>query len=86
MFNNQNNYKMKIQAKYLKVGQDVKFGNNWINIEKLVNGEQKNGKPFVQVCGTIYEGKIKSHYGNRKIQSHYNDDNCPKSETLVTVR
>ena len=77
---------MKIQAKNLKVGQDVKFGNNWIKVEKLIEGTQKNGKGFVNVCGTIYEGKIKSKYGNRKIESDYCDYNYPKLETLVTIR
>ena len=77
---------MKIKAKYLKVGQDVKFGNNWIKIQKLIKGTQKNGKEFIQVCGTVYEGKIKSSYGNRKVESHYNDYNCPKLETLVSTR
>tara|TARA_R110000868_G_C10673624_1_gene746853 strand:- start:350 stop:634 length:285 start_codon:yes stop_codon:yes gene_type:complete len=83
---NQKHDKMKIQAKDLKVGQDVKFGNNWIKIENLIEGTQKNGKGFVQVCGTVYEGKIRSSYGNRKVEAHYSDYNCPKIETLVTVR
>jgi hypothetical protein len=77
---------MKIQAKDLKVGQDVKFGNHWIKVEKLIQGTQKNGKGFVQVCGTVYEGKIRSSYGKRKVESHYSDHSCPKLETLVTVR
>ena len=77
---------MKIQAKDLKVGQDVKFGNHWLNIEKLIEGTQKNGKVFVQVCGTVYEAKIRSSCGNRKVESHYSAYNCPKLETLVTVR
>ena len=77
---------MKIKAKDLKVGQDVKFGNNWLKIEKLIEGTQKNGKVFIQVCGTVYEGKIKSPHGNRKILAHYSDYNTPKAETLVTIR
>jgi hypothetical protein len=79
---------MRIQAKDLKIGQDVKFGNHWIKVEKLIEGTLKNGKGFVQVCGTVYEGKIRSSYGNRsrKFQSHYVDYNCPKLETLVAVR
>lgn len=77
---------MKIQANQLIVGQDVKFGNNWIEVEKLVKGTQKNGKEFIQVCGTVYEGKIKSSQGNRKVESHYSDSNCPKLESLVTIR
>ena len=47
---------------------------------------QKNGKGFVQVCGTVYEGRIRSVYGNRKVESYYSDYNCPKLETLVTIR
>ena len=77
---------MKIQANKLKVGQDVKFGNNWIKIQKLIKGTQKNGKEFFQVCGTVYEGKIKSLYGNRKVESRYSDTNCPKIDSLVTIR
>lgn len=78
--------KMKIQAKDLKIGQDVKFGNNWINIEDLIQGTQKNGKGFIQVCGTIYSGKVRSSQGNRKIESRYSDYNKPKLDTFVTVR
>ncbi len=77
---------MKVQAKDLKVGQDVKFGNHWIKIEKLINGTLKNGKGFVQVCGTVYAGRIRSQYGNRTITPRYSDYNCPKLETFVTVR
>jgi len=77
---------MKVQAKDLKVGQDVKFGNHWIKIEKLINGTLKNGKGFVQVCGTVYGGTVKSQYGKRRIQPRYCDYNCPKLETFVIVR
>ena len=77
---------MKIQAKDLRVGQDVKFGNEWLKVEKLIEGSQKNGKGFVNVCGTVYEGKIVSSYGNRKVESYYSNYNCPKLETLVSVR
>lgn len=84
--NNKKQHKMKIKAKDLKVGQDVKFGNHWVKVEKLIEGTQKNGKGFVQVCGTVYEGRIRSVYGNRKVESYYSDYNCPKLETLVTIR
>jgi hypothetical protein len=77
---------MKIKAKNLKVGEDVKFGNHWIKIQDLINGTQKNGKKFVQVCGIVYEGKIKNSNGSRKTESFYSDNNYPKLETLVTVR
>tara|TARA_R110000851_G_scaffold326857_1_gene495877 strand:+ start:63 stop:299 length:237 start_codon:yes stop_codon:yes gene_type:complete len=78
---------MKIQAKDLKVGQDVKFGNQWMKVEELIEGVQKNGKKFVNVCGNVYEGIIKRRgYKNHKIESHFCNYNTPKLETLVTVR
>jgi hypothetical protein len=77
---------MKIKAKDLKIGQDVKFGNHWIKIENLIKGFQKNGKGFFQICGTVYEGKIKDVNGNRKIESYYSNSNYAKLETLVTIR
>ncbi len=79
---------MKIQAKDLKVGQDVKFGNNWIKVEKLENETLKNGKGIIRVCGTVYATVIKGGYGyrSRKVESHYSDYNTPKLETIVTVR
>jgi hypothetical protein len=79
---------MMIQAKYLKVGQDVKFGNEWLKVEKLIQGTQKNGKGFVNVCGTIYKGNIKagSGYKSRIIESRYCDYNSPKLETKVLTR
>ena len=79
---------MKIQAKDLKVGQDVKFGNEWMKIEKLIPGTQKNGKGFVNVCGMVYKGTIKATYCCRKriIKPYYSNHNCPKLETFVNVR
>lgn len=81
---------MKIQAKDLKVGQDVKFNDVWMKVEKLIEGTQKNGKGFIQVCGTVYAGKTKARYGTRRVQkweSYYSDNQFrPKLETWVTVR
>lgn len=77
---------MKIKAKDLKVGQDVKFGNEWMKVEELLYGVQKNGIPYVNVCGTVYAGRIRSRYGNRPIHSYYSTHNCPKLETWVNVR
>ena len=77
---------MKIQARDLKVGQDVKFGNHWMKVEELIYGTQKNGKEYVNVCGTVYSGFVRSSYGNRPVHPHYCDYNCPKLDTWVTVR
>ena len=78
---------MKIQARDLKIGQDVKFGNEWMIVEELIYGTQKNGVPYVNVCGTVYAGRIRSrYYGNRPIHSYYATHNCPKLQTWVTVR
>jgi len=78
---------MKVQAKDLTIGQDVKFGNYWIKIENLIGGVQGNGNGFIQVCGTVYGAVIKRRgCKSNVIKSHYNDCNRPKLETKVTVR
>ena len=80
---------MKIQAKDLKIGQDVKFGNQWIKIEKLIYGKLKNGNEYVQVVGQIYPATIRSRcpaMRNRKIIAATCDYNKPKLNTWVTVR
>lgn len=77
---------MKIQARDLKVGQDVNF-KYWMKIEKLVYGVQKNGKEYVNVQGTVYECVVKSRkYGTRFVESHWREYDCPKLDTWVSVR
>tara|TARA_R110000782_G_scaffold122196_1_gene213436 strand:- start:310 stop:531 length:222 start_codon:yes stop_codon:yes gene_type:complete len=43
---------MKIQAKEAIVGMTITWGVNTINIDKIENGLQKNGKPTVTFTGT----------------------------------
>ena len=80
---------MKIQAKEVKKGNEVKFGwNQWLLVDRIEKAFQKNGKEI-----TIFHGSSKQEKPTRRGARKYptilakKSDQCAyKSETIVDVR
>jgi hypothetical protein len=78
---------MKIPAKEVQIGMDVKFGNVWLKVEDIKEKYQKNGKRLINICGTTYPGVVKRRGGGiSKVSSRYCNYNEPRADTLVQIR
>jgi hypothetical protein len=78
---------MTIQAKNLEVGQTVKVGNVWVNIEKIGYSKQKNGKDLVNIMGTLLAGIVRRAGGYKhQIEEVKDYGYSIKSLTKVNVK
>lgn len=78
---------MKIEAKDLKVGMTVKYGNVWVLIQSIRQTTFKNGKEKTEVVGKMLEGVIRRSNGFRqKIEAEDNFSVDFKSTTTVSIK
>jgi len=78
---------MTIQAKDLKVGMTVKYGNVWVLIKSLRETTFKNGKDKIEIIGTQLEGVIRRSNGIRqKVNKVENYDVEFKASTKVSIK
>ena len=80
-----------MQAKQLAVGMTVKYGNSWVLIKQLTEGQQKNGKKLINIVGTQLAQTITRRGGFYKKRKHQIEEiknfKCTfKAETKVKIR